>query len=197
MKKNTIVYLAVIVLLTAIISIFCFTKNKSQIKDTNEISEIVNNSNLELLLNLENFDEKNYSEEKLLIASMEYASKNGFMNETTEGMYIEYINKSELHDIIYELTNITVEAPIQIDDFYYVYDSENEYYYCVPISYPKYQITNINNIYQKDNIYTITCQAKKISDNEVIKEVSITTTLELIEDGFYTNYKIIKQKLEN
>lgn len=194
MKKNTLIYLIALVLIVVLISIFFCFKRKTEIKDTNEISRIVSDSNLDIILNLENFDENNYTESSLLEVAMLIAERKGQMNETDDGIYVQYVYQSDLHELINSLTGITVEAPIQIEDFYYLYDSENEYYFCMFPAPLKYDISEINHIYKyDDDIFVVECTASKTSDGELIEELTITTTLKLIEDNSYTNYQVINQ----
>lgn len=193
MKKNVLIYLTIAIIVIGIISFIFILKSKNEIKDQNEITKIVTNSNLELILNLGNFNSEDYSEENLLQTAMMFAERNAYLNESNDENYFEYINYTELHDIIYELTGITVEAPIQIEDFYYRYDSENEYYYCVPLNFSTYELSNINHIYKNDDTYTIECTATKTEDGEIIEEKTVTTTFKYIENNFYSNYQIVSQ----
>ena len=192
MKKKTLIFIALpIIFIVILVALICL--NKNEIKDTAEIQKIVADSNLELLLNLENFERENYSADKLLEVSMDFASQKNYMNETQEGELYEYVNQNELHDIIYALTGVTVEAPIQIENSLYVYDSENERYFLVPIEFAKYEITNINHIYKNDDTYTIECTAQKKQDGEVVEQKTFTTTFEKLPDSQYTQYQLQSQ----
>lgn len=197
MKKSVVVYLIVLVVVVALISLFAFSSgSKNEVKEEKDISKIVEDSNLEILLNLENFASNMYSEEKLLQVAMMYAEKNGYMNENSEEGYMEYVNRGELHAIMKELTNIQVEAPIQIEDFYFVYDSESDYYYCIPVDYSVYQISKINHVYKTADGYTIECVATKTQDGEITSEKTFTTKLKMLEDGSYVNYQVVKQEMK-
>lgn len=196
MKKKTLIFIALPILFIIIITALILT-NKNEIKDPTEIEKIVSDSNIELLLNFGNFDKENYSLEKLLEISMDFASKKNYLSETTEGEFFEYVNKDELHSIIYALTGITVEAPIEIEDALYVYDSENERYFLVPITLSKYELTNVEHIYKNDDIYTIECTAQKKEDSEIVDTKKFTTVFEYILDSSYTNYQLISQSEQN
>ena len=76
------------------------------------------------------------------------------------------------------VSGITVEAPIEIEDFYYLYDSENEYYYYRPSTPSYYQIDQINSLKETKNGYEINCSIVKNIDTEVLKveDVSIELT---------------------
>ena len=192
MKKKTLIFIALPIIFI-IILIALIMLNKNEIKDNAEIEKIVADSNLELLLNLENFERESYSTEKLLEVSMDFASQKNYMNETQDGELYEYVNKNELHNIIYALTGITVEAPIQIENSLYVYDSENERYFLVPIEFAKYEITNINHIYKNDNTYTIECTAQKKQDGEIVDQKTFTSIFEKTSDNQYANYQLQSQ----
>lgn len=195
MKKSVLVLGSITIILAIFISLFFLLGNKNELSNQEEISTIVNNSNLELLLNLGEFEKNKYDESKLLEVAMLFAEKNGHMNETTEGTYVQYVNQSDLHELILELTGTTIEAPIQIEDFYYLYDGENEYYYCVPTTFTQYKLESVNHVYEKDNIYTIETTASKILEGEAVSKNTITTQLKIIENGLYTNYQVLSQKV--
>lgn len=196
MKKKTLIFIALpilfIILITALIML-----NKNEIKDPAEIKKIVSNSNLELLLNLGDFSKENYSSEKLLEVAMNFASQKNYLSETTEGELYEYVNKDETHSIIYALTGITIEAPIEIEDSLYVYDSENERYFLVPVNLSKYELTSIEHIYKNDDTYTIECSAQKKEDGEIVDIKKFVTVFEYIADNSYTNYQLVSQNKQD
>ena len=193
MKKHTLIYIIVIFIIAIAIS-FTLTLGKNEIKDETKISQIVQDSNLEILLTLGNFERANYEISKLLETSMKISEKIGCMNENVENGYIQYVNADELHEIITQLTGIQMEAPIQIEDFYYVYDSENEYYYCVPIIISSYSIDSINHIYENNGTFTIESSISKKQDGEIVDAKTVTTTLKYVEENTYAKYQIISQK---
>lgn len=195
MKKNVLFYVIASVAVVLIIIGVIFLKNKNEITNSNEILNIVRETNLETILNLGNFEKDNYSEKDLLVVAMKFAEKNGYLNETEDGIYVEYVTKSDLHDIINELTGISIEAPIQIEDFYYVYDSENEYYYNAGVAITEYEISEIKHIYKNDEFYTIECTATKTEDGEIVANNEITTKLKKNADNFYVDYQVVKQEI--
>lgn len=195
MKKNTLIYLILLIVIVTIITAFFFFNTKNEIKDSTEISQIISDSNLEILLNLGDFNQNEYSDEKILQVAMLLASEKGYMNESTSTNYFEYVPQSDIHSIINELTGIIVEAPIQIEDFYYQYDSENEFYYLLPSMPPLYTISQINHVHLDDNIYIIESVSTKKEDGKIISEDIITTKLKLVENNSYINYQIIEQTI--
>ena len=195
MKKNTLIYLLILIIITVLISAFFLFGGKNEIKDQTEIARIIEDSNLEIIHNLSDFNTSNYSTSKLLEVSMLLAEKKGYMNESDSGDFLEYVSQSDIHSLIRDLTNISIEAPIQIEDFNYRYDSENEYYYKIPLETSTYKISSINHVYEKDNIYTIEAISIKTEDGEIIAEDTITTKLEYIKTNTYTTYQVIDQKI--
>ena len=195
MKKNIFTYLVVLIILTVLISLFFLFGGKNEITDTKEISKIVSDSKLELIHNLGNFSNEQHSYEKILQVAMLIASEKGYMNESTTNDYFEYVTKSDVHEIIKELTGMTIEAPIQIEGFYYQYDSENEYYYLRPSVPPLYKILNINKVYLDDNIYIIESTSTKTEDGKIIYDDNITTKLKFTDTNSYTKYQVIEQKI--
>lgn len=193
MKKNILIYSIIVLVIIALILIYFFFGTKNEMKNSDEISKIITDSNLEIILNLSDFSQTNYSDSKLLEVAMLLAEKKGYMNESNEGAYFEYVNQSDIHEIIHELTNITIEAPIQIEDFYYQYDSENEYYCKNPSVPTPYEISAVEHIYVDDDIYTIETTATKTEDGEKISEDKIKTKLKFVKNNSYTNYQIIEQ----
>lgn len=195
MKKNVLFYIAIsVIVVLAIISIILL-RYKNEITDSNEVLKIVSETNLESIIDLGNFEKNSYSEKDLLAVAMKFAEKNGYMNESSDGVYVEYVNKSDLHEIISELTGIVIDAPIQIEDFYYIYDSENEYYYNAGMEIPEYEISKIEHVYKDDDSYTIECSAIKMEDGEVIADDKIVTELKKNVDSSYANYQVIKQEI--
>lgn len=195
MKKSVLLYLFFLIIITAGISFFLLNRGNKEIKDNEKISQIVFESNIEDFINLENFSKKSFLEENILKSAMKFAKRNGYTNEVLGDNEMEYINQGELHSIINETMGINVEAPIQIDDFYIVYDSESEYYYFLPNESETYNISKINHVYKNSKEqYIIECTATKTNNDETI-EKNFRTTISPIKDGVYTKYQIIKQEV--
>lgn len=196
MKKGVVVYLVVLVVAVICCCLLFLSNGKNEVKEENVFSKIITDTNLEIMLNLENFASNMYSEEKILKVAMMYADKNGYMNENTDNGYMQYVNDDELHSIINELTGVMVEAPIQIEDYYFVYDSESEYYYCIPVEYPTYKISKIEHVYKNNDLYTIECVATQTQDGELVAEKHFMTQLKMIKDGVYSHYQVVKQEMK-
>lgn len=195
MKKNVLFYIAISVIVVLVVISIILLRYKNEITDSNEVLKIVSETNLESIIDLGNFEKNSYSEKDLLAVAMKFAEKNGYMNENSDGVYVEYVNKSDLHEIISELTGIAIDAPIQIEDFYYIYDSENEYYYNAGMEIPEYEISKVEHVYKDDDGYTIECSAIKMEDGEIIADNKIVTELKKNVDSSYANYQVIKQEV--
>lgn len=147
MKNKRLITIITSVIFVIVIVTICLSNMGSAIKDEAKISEFKNSSHLDILVNLGNYSSSEYSDSRLLDVSMQLAEKLGLMDENTdEDNYVQYVSENDLHTIIYELTGHTVEAPIEIEDFYYLYDSENEYYYYRPATPSYYSIKEINSL---------------------------------------------------
>ena len=145
------------------------------------IQKIKEESYLNILLQIQSFDALNVNNEPLLEAAMRIASEQGLVEIQSDGIYIEYVPKAVIHDIIFELVGIRVEKPIMIDDFYYLYDEEGDYYYVVPIGVNWMQLKEIQSIsYSKNDQYIIKCSGSLGSE----------------EAGIVTNYPNIELKLK-
>ena len=178
MKKKTLILAGVLVIVVAII-LFVLLSNNTNIKDEQMQNTLKDELDLDIVINLGKYSSEEYDESKLLDVAMQLATKKGLLQEyNDENIYFEYVPKDDLHSIILDLTGITVEAPIEIEDFYYLYDSENEYYYYRPSTPSYYQIDQINSLKETKNGYEINCSIVKNIDTEVLKveDVSIELT---------------------
>lgn len=196
MKKFIIliITLVFIIIFTCIILSINTTK---EITSESEIKTIKQDSNLDILVNLGDFSKDNYSERKLLDVAMLYSEKLNLVNETNnESIYLQYVSKDDIHNLIYELTGITIEAPIEIDDFYYLYDSENSYYYYLGASPTYYKISSIKNIKRNGNTYDINCSIEKIIDGELIIEDNVSVILNYIPENSIIKYQVEKIKIK-
>ena len=89
--------------------------------------KIIEESYLNILVQIQAFDMLNVNYEPLLEAAMRLAANLGLLETQTEGIYLEYVPKDVIHEIIYELSGVRIKDPIVIDDFYYLYDAEKDY----------------------------------------------------------------------
>ncbi len=146
------------------------------------IQKIKEESYLEILLQIQSFDSYNTNYEPLLEAAMRIARAQNLMEAQEDGMFLEYVPKTTIHDIIFELSGTRITEPIEIDDYYYLYDEAGEYYYVVPVGVNWMQLKNIDSmLYEKTNdLYIINCSGKLGSQ----------------EDGVVTDFDDIEVKIK-
>lgn len=190
MKKQVILVATIVIIIAIAIITFALVSGTT-IKDENEINTIKDEAYLDILVNLGNYTKDNYDESKLLDVAMQIAEKKGLFNEFSgDAAYFEYVNKEDLHLIISELTGNVVEAPIEITDFYYLYDSENEYYYYRPSTPVYYSISKINSIKEKNSTYIINCNIGKTEDTEISEVENVEISVTYNEDNSLIKYRV-------
>ena len=189
--KKIIIPAISLLLIIMILLIFTLIPSTKQITSSTEIEVIKQDSNLDILVNLNNFSKESYSEEKLLDVAMQYASKLNLINEqSTDDTYIQYVEKETLHNLIFELTGVKIDAPIEIEDFYYLYDSENKYYYYIGLPTSYYYVSNINSIERKNNTYFINCSIEKGNESEIEVFSNVSIVLNRITDNSLISYQV-------
>ncbi len=192
MKKQMIAYIAVLaVIIVAIVIIVCMQTNT--VKSNSDLTKIKEDFNLDIIINLGNFSKSNYDESKLLDVAMQLAEKNNLFNEyTDESTYIQYVPREDLHSIIKDFTGIELESPIEIEDFYYLYDSENDYYYYRPASPSYYKVKDITSTKISGNNYEIKCFATENIDSEIIESSDIEISITIQPNNNWIKYKVTK-----
>ena len=130
-------------------------------------SNIKTDSYLNTLVQIKTFDSLNVNYEPLLEAAMRIASEQNLLQVPEEGIYFEYVPKDIVHQIIFELSGIRIDEPIIIDDFYYVYSKEGDYYYVVPIGSNWLELKEVKSIsYSKEgDQYIVKCSASGGSED--------------------------------
>jgi hypothetical protein len=116
------------------------------------------------------------------------------MKTKTDGVYLEYVPKDVVHEIIFELSGIRIKDPIIIDDFYYLYDSDYDYYYVVPIGASWMEIDDIKSIsYSKSDAYIIKCACSIGTEDYGIKTSfpNMEVTLKYKPSNKYVKYQLI------
>lgn len=189
-KKHIIVLLVIFVI--AIGLVFAIAK-LGNIKDQETISNIKKDSYLDIIVNLGDYSPTSYDEERLLDVAMQLAENLGLLNESNEDdNYVQYVNANDVHSIIYELTGNVVEAPIEIEDFYYLYDSEHEYYFYRPASPTYFQVKEISSIKENGTTYNILCSIAKTEDYEEINLNNVKVKLTYTPENALIKYKVDK-----
>lgn len=189
-KKHIIVLLAIFII--AIGLIFAIA-NLGNIKDQETISKIKKDSYLDIIVNLGDYSSTSYDEERVLDVAMQLAENLGLLNESNEDdNYVQYVNANDVHSIIYELTGNVVEAPIEIEDFYYLYDSEHEYYFYRPALPAHFQVKEISSIKESGTTYNILCSIEKTEDYEAIDLNDVKVKLTYMPENALIKYKVDK-----
>lgn len=196
MNKKNIIFVSIVVLV--LIAVFTIIINSlGTVKNPEIISDLKDDSFLDIIVNLSNYSANSYEDENLLDVSMQIAEKLGLMNESYEEDYIQYVSGNDLHSIIYELTGNTVEAPIEIEDFYYLYDSEHEYYFYRPASPAYYSVKEISSVKEKGSNYTIVCSIEKTEDFETNVLENVKIKLTYVPENTFVKYKVDTIKIDS
>ena len=160
-----------------------------------KVEKIKEEAYLGILLQIQAFDSLYTNYEPLLEAAMRIASEQGLLQVNSDGIYLEYVPRDVVHDIIFELSGVRVDEPIIIDDFYYLYDAEGDYYYVVPVGVYWMQLQDINTImYSKqDDQYIINCSAKLGSEESgmITSYPDIELRLKYKPNNKYVKYQLI------
>ena len=159
------------------------------------IGKIKEESFLNILLQIRSFDALDANDEPLLEAAMRIANEQGLMQVQEDGMFMEYVPRSIINDIIFELSGIKVTEPIEIEDFYYLYDKEGDYYYVVPAGADWLYLKEIKSInYEKSaDQYIIKCTGRIGSqeDGEITDFNDIEVRLKYKSTNKYIKYQLI------
>lgn len=160
-----------------------------------KVEKIKEEAYLGILLQIQSFDALYTNYEPLLEAAMRIASEQGLLQVNSDGIYLEYVPRDVIHDIIFELSGVRVEEPIVIDDFYYLYDAEGDYYYVVPVGVYWMQLQDINTImYSKqDDQYIINCSAKLGSEESgmITSYPDVELRIKYKPNNKYVKYQLI------
>ncbi len=190
-KKHLIIGVILIILVAIFLCVLL--SNRSNISDVQKQLELKENFDLDIIVNLKEYTPSEHNEENLLDVAMQLAEKKGLLSEFSDDTtYIQYVPKDELHLIIQELTGIQVEAPIEIEDAYYLYDSENEYYYCWPSTLYYYSVENIISVHKNNDTYEFVCTLEKNIDSEIERIENAVITLTEMPNNTVVKYQINK-----
>lgn len=210
MNKKVLIFLTILVII--IFAILFFNSDNStsnlpstpiintnektvEIDDEEKINKIKKDSYLNILLQVKTFDSLNVSYEPLLEAAMRIAGELNLYQVPTNGAYVEYVPRSVIHEIIYELSGIRLDKPIIIEDFYYLYDTTGDYYYIVPIGSDWLELKELTSIHYSSTTdqYIINCSAENLTDY-AIKTIYPNVELRL---KYKASNKYIKYQLIN
>ena len=190
MKKHVIIAIATIIVVAVIVAIVSLCGSKLT---NEEILNLKDSAKLDIIVNLEDYTSSNYDDSKLLDVAMQLANALGMVNTYSDDeTYIEYVSREDLHALINEFTGLTIEAPIEIEDFYYLYDSENDYYYYRPSTPSYYSVSTINSVKENNGSYSISCTVTKTEDTELSAKDNVQISLTSMPKNKYFMYKVNK-----
>ncbi len=192
--KKYILWMVLILLL--LFGVFYYSTDflkPTQELNSMEMSKLSNEAYLDILVNMKSFDNENINYEKLLEASMRIARELELVKSDESPIYLEYVPKNTIHQIIEELSGIKLATPIEIEDFYYMYDGDKEYYYIVPIGTDWIHCSTLKNANKKGNIYTINCvaEASDYSGEILATYENVNVVLRKKEDAKYVKYQLV------
>lgn len=168
------------------------------IEDKNEISKIVTDSFLDILIEAKNYNDKEINYEDMLEATMRISRElNLFKELSTDTNFYEYVPENTIHSMISELTGKKVTSPIKIEDFYYLYNEENNYYYVVPVGTDWIHIENVKEVKKTENgkYYTITCSTSFSEDGlSFYDSGDVKVTLKHCPENKYIRYQLVKME---
>ncbi len=190
MKKQMIAYIAILVVIVVAITIF-FSTRTDTVNNQTDLTKIQDEFNLDIIVNLGNFSKEDYDEEKLLDVAMQLAEKNNLFNEfSDETTFIQYVSREDLHSIIKDFTGIELESPIEIEDFYYLYDSENDYYYYRPASPSYFKVDSITSTKVHKDTYDIKCVISETIDSEIVNVTDVSLSITSCPENNWIKYKV-------
>ena len=164
------------------------------IEDKTEISKIVTDSFLDILIEVKNYDKKEINYEDMLEATMRISRELDLFEEmSTDTNFYEYVPENTIHSMIAELTGKKVNSPIVIEDFYYLYNEESKYYYVVPVGTDWIHIEDIKEVKKIKNgdFYVITCSTSFSEDGLTFYDSGdIKVTIKHCPDNKYIRYQL-------
>ncbi len=156
--------------------------------------KIMEDANIDVLVQIQTFDMLNVNYEPLLEAAMRLATNLGLVEYEMSDMYIEYVPRSVVHEIIFELSGIMIKDPIVIEDFYYLYDEEHDYYYVVPVGVSWMQLNSVDSIsYSKSDAYIVKCNCSIGTEDYGVKidYPDVELVLKYKPTNKYVKYQLI------
>lgn len=209
MKKSVKVLLLVIILaILGTSGYFIYNKLNPDVKkmpyetvtNIEQFSNIITDSFLDILIDAKKFDASNIDYEEMLQIAMRISRELNLLKEmSTETNFYEYVPENTIHEMIAELTGKKVSKPIDIEDFYYLYNETEKYYYVVPVGTDWIHINEVKEIRNVNNgeYFIITCSTAFSEDGLTMQDSGdITTTLKYCPNNKYIRYQIINMEHE-
>ncbi|MBQ9267020.1 MAG: succinylglutamate desuccinylase/aspartoacylase family protein [Clostridia bacterium] len=157
MKKIIVLVVIILIVAFGIFYLATDTLKPTETLSDLEASKLANEAYLDILIDMEQYDKDSVEKYRLLETAMRIARELDLVQSIEEPIYREYVPRETVHTIIQELTGITLEGPIVEEDFYYLYDDENDYYYIVPVGTDWIHLGKVKEAIKKGNLYTINC----------------------------------------
>lgn len=165
------------------------------IEDKTEISKIVTDSFLDILIEAKNYNDKEINYENMLEVAMRISRELDLFEElSTDTNFYEYVPENTIHSMIAELTGKKVNSPIVIEDFYYLYNEEDKYYYVVPVGTDWIHIEEIKEVKKiKDGeYYILTCSTSFSEDGLTFYDSgTVKVTLKHCPENKYIRYQLV------
>lgn len=189
-KKIIAVFVVILFLFLTCVVLWGFESKKQFTQE--EIQMLVQNSYLDILVNIENYPQEDINNEVVLETAMRIARELGLVEFDESKSNFEYVQSSYIEKIVFELTGKQLTEPIIVDYFkyYYPYNAEFNIYEIIPMGTSWIHLENINNIENKGNIYYIDCSAKLKDGDYYIYVESVKLELEYIKENDFVKYQI-------
>lgn len=168
------------------------------ITDKSEISKIVTDSFLDILVEGKNYSSSEINYEEMLKATMRISRELNLLKEmSTETNFYEYVPENTIHTMISELTDKKVSNPIKVEDFYYLYNETEKYYYVVPVGTDWIHINDIKEVRNVNDgeYYTVICSVCISEDGITTYNIGdVTTTLKHCPENKYIRYQLVNME---
>ncbi len=207
MKKSVKVLVLVIALaVIGVLSYFVYNKLNPDISkmpyetvtNVEQFSNIVTDSFLDILIEAKEFDVSKINYEEMLQIAMRISRELDLLKEmSSETNFYEYVPESTVHEMIFELTGKKVSNPIDIEDFYYLYNETEKYYYIVPVGTDWIHIDEVKEIRSVNSgeYYIITCSTRFSEDGYSFNDAGdITVTLKHCPQNKYIRYQLVSME---
>ena len=151
-----------------------------------------------LLIEIKNYNAKEINYEDMLEATMRISREfNLFEEISTDTIFYEYVPENTIHSMITELTGKKINSPIKAEDFYYLYNEEEKYYYVVPVGTDWIHIEDIKEVKKIENgaYYTITCTTSFSEDGLTFYDSGdVKVTLKHCPENKYIRYQLVSME---
>jgi hypothetical protein len=196
MKKTIILILSIlfITFLTIYLVYIFLLVPEEIVTDPGQQQQLVEATNLDYLLNLGQYPDKENDNSRLLEVGMRLAKKYNLMHEEVSPEYFEYVKREDLHIILKELTGKEFKDPIIIEDFYYQYDNEKDIYFVIPTGADWQLLGSITSIVKRKDIYTIKCNINFVDEDSNAYEEPATVKVKYVEENDIIKFKVLEVK---